>query len=72
MGTAILVDGRELALCRQMQLLVISLFAGAMLDNNSGVNLVVPGDTALAWWSCGYKYEHLVPSLKVNMVSNGH
>lgn len=58
-GDCIFVHRRQLAVCHQMQCLVISLFSGVVLDNNSGVNLVVSGDMEFALWSCGHKYEHL-------------
>lgn len=67
MGTASLVDRRQLAMCHQMQGLVTSFFSGGMLNNNSGVNLIVPGATDVALWSCDHKNEHFISSLKVNM-----
>lgn len=43
----------------------LSLFSGGMLNNNSGVHLIVPRAMEVALWSCDHKHEHLVSLLKV-------
>lgn len=72
MWTAGLIDGRQLAVCHQMQGLATSLSSGAVLDNNSGVNLIVPRAMDVALWSCDHKDEHLVNIFIISKRLIGH